>query len=214
MKAFFFIISIFICCQASLQDLGLTYYSTFTGRNLTANYTFKGDKHLLKLGVGYNINWDSDNVNRNQIYYKQMFAESALNRVNLDFTYKSLLIKTNADFRIDFFFNTQLKYSATKTNSILTHSFDSTLVVNTPDEGILYRELLFEFGPFLWVENTVGLSFSLPISNRLNLNHALGLGGTLIIGKEPSLFKEGLDIGYHYLLSTGLSYNLFSQKDP
>ena len=87
------------------------------------------------------------------------------------------------------------------------YAFDSSIVSNTPDEKILYRLYIENFGPYLWIENYAGVGFNLEIYNNWFLTQRIGFGGYSVIGDDARL-ASNYSWEFGGLLSAGIVYKL------
>lgn len=93
----------------------------------------------------------------------------------------------------------------------IPYAFDSTIVANTPDEKILYRQYIEHFGPFLWAENSVGIGFKVNIYKQFYMQQMAGIGVDLIMGHDNKLagkIDQWLDWEFGGLLSLGIIYQI------
>lgn len=184
MVVFFFL----IFQDLAAQSIDIGFNSTHSGRNITAQYELLKGKNEFSFGLGININKLAQNDDQNNFYKKRLFATEVAHYLNLNFTYQRYILSNKIRNIEPFvFYDLQAKYSTTRSRLILPHAFDSTLVVNKPEQGILYRETIENFGPFAWLENNIGIGFKAMITERLYIKQRFGVGVDLILGYDDQI---------------------------
>lgn len=87
---------------------------------------------------------------------------------------------------------------------------DSTIISSDPADQYLYRNYTEYFGPFLWIENNLGLGMKINITEYLFISQKFGLGIHFIIGEEPKLFmnKNSMFWEFHdfYAFTVGFKF--------
>ena len=110
-------------------------------------------------------------------------------------------------------YDIQVKYSTTRTSIFSPDRFDSTIVADTPDEKLLYREYIEYFGPFWWIENTIGVGFEVDINEKWYVNQKAGFGVHFIYGdKYPVLDKGKLEWEFCPIINFGIGFRLDKEK--
>jgi len=197
------------------QSVGINYFSTGTGRNITANYGFTKNNNEFGLGLGYNINSIKQPDDQSNIYYRRLFATRPIQHLNFNlFYHKYFLTKLN-HIQPFAFYDFQMKYSTTRSSMYIPYAFDSTIVANTPDEKVLYREYIEYFGPFLWVENAIGIGFKVNIYKKWYLQQMAGLGIHIILGYDNRLARNEdnwCDWEFGGLFNLGIVYRILDTK--
>lgn len=185
----FLLLALLSFATLSAQNLSLNYYSTGAGTNLTLACAKAWEKNELGVGLGYNINRLAHPDDKNQVYYKRLYATKPIHHINLNLFWHHKIFPSLEHINPFTFYDLQLSYSTTRNRFFVPCGFDSTIVSDTPDGKILYRELIEYFGPFYWIENNVGLGFQIDLSNKWYIQQKFGIGIHLICGKEPRLAK-------------------------
>jgi len=182
-----FLGNIYLCAQG----LNIGFNSTHTGRNVTAQYEIKRGKSEYSLGLGININMYGHPDNQANIYKKRLYATKWYHYFNADFTYQRYIFNEKTTAVKPFvFYDLQAKYSTTRNQMVLPYTYDSTLVVNRPEDGILYRERIEYFGPFWWLENNIGIGFTADITDRIYIKQRIGMGVDLILGYDDQIVPK------------------------
>ncbi|WP_457611179.1 hypothetical protein [Lutibacter sp.] len=199
------------------QDLGVNYNSTGAGRNITVNYVKYISHYALSIGIGYNINSIKQPDDQPNIYYKRLYATTSLQHLNLNLSYQHDIFYNLKNIRPFIFYDLQIKYSTTRTSMYLGYSYDSTyLNTSRPEDGILYKNYIAYFGPFTWIENSVGIGFNVDITNRLYLQQRFGAGIHFICGYGSGknvVAKPKIEWEFMGLLNIGIFYRL-NKKSP
>jgi hypothetical protein len=74
------------------------------------------------------------------------------------------------------------------------------------------EEYLVSFGPFLWLQNTIGLGFSVDIWKSWYLFEKIGFNATEVIGKDEKIMPEpfqrfsGLVNEFGYMIMAGVGF--------
>lgn len=170
------------------QSINIGFNSTHAGRNLTGQYETAKGKNEFSFGIGFNINKIAHNDDQNNFYKKRLYATETLNYLNLNFTYQRYIFSDKVKSIEPFvFYDLQAKYSTTRNRLILPYEYDSSLVVSNPEQGILYREYIEYFGPFLWLENNVGIGFKAMLTEKFYIKQRFGVGVNLILGHDDQI---------------------------
>ena len=202
----------YLCTLCTLngisQELGMQYYSTGSGRNLTATFSKSFNNNQFGIGIGYNINRIQQPDDQGFIYHKRLFATKPLQHINFNLFYQRKILKQLKSISPFIFYDFQLKHSTTRSSMFLPFSYDSTEVFDKPEDGILYKNIIRNYGAFTWVENNIGIGYEINLFENLLLNQKFGFGTTIILGNEPRLGKFGTLVELNFFLSLGISYKL------
>ncbi len=199
------------------QDLGVNYNSTGSGRNITLNYTRNIVHNGISLGIGYNINSIKQPDDQGNIYYKRLYATKPYQHLNFNLSYQHDIFYNLEHIKPFIFYDLQVKYSTTRSSMYLPYDYDSTyLNTPNPDDGILYKNYIPYFGPFTWIENSIGIGFKVDITDRFYLKQRFGAGIFFIYGYgtgKDIVLKRKIDWEFMGLLNIGLVYRL-KKKSP
>lgn len=206
MKRIFSFLIILLSIQVNSQNLNLSLYSTGTGKNLTINYSIQKKSMEFGIGLGCNINSIKQPDDQSNVYYKRLYATKPLHFLNFNLFYNQYIFNNFNQFKPFIFYDFQLKYSTTRSSMYFPYAIDSTIISTKPEDQFLYRNYIEYFGPFLWVENTVGIGMKINITDKFYISQKLGIGIHLIIGDEPKLFKDKADWGFHDFYAFTLGY--------
>ncbi|HPE39863.1 MAG TPA: hypothetical protein PLI77_02110 [Bacteroidales bacterium] len=196
--------------SAFSQNLNLTLYSTGTGKNVTLSYSKEYKSMEFGIGLGCNINSIKQPDDQPNIYYKRLYATKPLHFLNFNLYYNQHIFNRFDQFKPYIFYDFQMKYSTTRSNMYIIDRIDSTIISSDPADQYLYRNYTEYFGPFLWIENNLGLGMKINITEKLFISQKIGLGIHFIIGEEPKLFmnKDSMFWEFHdfYAFTVGFKF--------
>jgi len=194
------------------QDLGINYNSTGSGRNITANYTQNISHNALTVGIGFNINSIKQPDDQSNIYYKRLYATASAQHLNFNLSYQHDIFYNLKNIKPFVFYDFQIKYSTTRSSMYLAYAYDTTyLNTSHPEDGILYKKHIAYFGPYTWIENSIGLGFRVNITDRFYMQQRSGVGLYFVCGygsgKDIAL-KAKTEWEFMVLLNIGIVYRL------
>tara|TARA_R110002049_G_scaffold26035_8_gene91134 strand:- start:1539 stop:2225 length:687 start_codon:yes stop_codon:yes gene_type:complete len=202
----FFFTSITLYSQSIIGG----FNSTVAGRSLSVDYSLEGTKIDIGLGLGVNINRYTPGYSINEFYYKKLLAENISDYFAIKGYIHQTIIKNNS-LKLYGFYDIQIRRSGAKSQLFLGIVYDSTLIISKPEEGVLYQETEVSYGPYFWIENTVGLGIDINLSNKLYFRQKVGLGYTTIIGKDKGnnrVNHTGYTGLFGYLINFGIGYRI------
>ena len=211
MKSFIILtLTILLSFTISAQNkrIGMQYYSTGAGKNLTGTLSIKNNKNEYGLGLGININSIRQPDDEANIYYKRLYATKPIHFFNFNFFYQRDIFSALKKIKPFIVYDFQIKHSTTRSSMYIPFDYDSTLVVDEPEEGILYRNYIEYFGPFTWVESSIGIGINIDITNRISMTQKIGGGIYYIFGDEPKLVKYRPEWEFMYFLNVGITYKI------
>lgn len=193
------------------SKFGLQYYSTGAGENITLTFSEKTNKTTIGGGVGFNINQIKQPDDQNNIYYKRLYAKKPIHYLNGNFFIQRDLFPKLEKLNTFAFYDLQLKYSTTRSSMFLPFEYDSTSVINEPEEGILYKQYIEYFGPFTWVENGIGIGFNIELTKKFSIQQKFGGGVYFILGYDDQLTSKmfrWFEWEFMYFYNFGISFKL------
>jgi hypothetical protein len=190
------------------STIGLQYYSTGAGENITATFSKKLNKGSVGFGLGGNINQIKQPDDQSNHYYKRLYATKPLHYLNGNFFIQREVFPKLEKINAFIFYDLQVKFSTTRSSFFSVYDYDSTLVVNQPEEGILYRQIIENFGPFTWIENGFGVGFDIQLTNKFSFQQKFGGGMHFIFGDEPLLVKTRPEWEFMYFYNIGITYKI------
>ena len=189
-KLLIFFSVLFVSNTVFCQNLLIGFNSTGAGRNITATYSKEFGNNEFGLGLGVNINRITQVDDQFKVYYKRLYATEFTHYLNFNVFYQIYIFRNLKNIKPFVFYDLQIKYSTTRNRFFLPYAMDTTNVSNNPEENILYKEYIEFFGPFTWVENTIGIGFKVNISDKWYLQQKLGFGTYFILGYDDQLFNK------------------------
>jgi len=211
-KYLFLVLLISYASTVKSQNIGLNYYSTGAGRNITVSYSEIINNSEIGIGLGYNIGSIKQPDDQNNIYYKRLFPTKSLHHLNFNLTYEHDIFYNLKTIKPIVFYDLQIKYSTTRSSMYTPYDYDSTYL-NTahPEDGVLYKKHVAYFGPYTWIENSVGIGFKVDITNKFYLKQKIGGGVYFIHGYdsgEDIVVKPKTEWEFMGLLNVGIVYRL------
>lgn len=175
---------------AAQSDLTFAFNSTPAGRNLTLGYakTCKVN-NVLGVGLRYNINQLAHPDDQDHLFYKRLYATEFIEHLGIQAYYQRNIFNNLPAIK------PFLLYDIQATKSVTRNNFD-------PD--------IEHFGPFVWIEHSIGIGFKVNIYKSLHLVQKAGMSVVWLIGKDDQIPEtyDNFTYEFGYLLSTGLSYRL------
>ena len=197
-----------ITLSAQNKNIGLQFYSTGAGENLTATLSFEKNANKFGFGVGLNINSIRQPDDEANIYYRRLYATKPIHFLNFNAFYQKDIFSSLNKINPFIVYDLQIKHSTTRSSMYLPFDYDSTLVITEPEEGILYRNYIEYFGPFTWIENSIGIGINIDITDKLSLTQKIGGGICIIVGDEPKLVKYSPAWEFMYFVNVGVTYKI------
>lgn len=209
MKKYLFIILIIVfSANMYAQNIDLNYYSTGAGKNITATFSKDFDRSEFGIGLGCNIGRIKQTDDQDNIFYKRLFPTKPIHYLNFN-AYYDYNFKSKWDcFKPLLFFDFQLKYSTTRTSMYDIYDYDPTIPGDSPEDYILYDNVVEYFGPFFWAENSIGLGFKVDITEKIFLKQRMGLGIHFIIGEDNRLPDPSPVLEFYEFVNIGLGIKL------
>ncbi|MBP1672886.1 MAG: hypothetical protein H6Q25_701 [Bacteroidetes bacterium] len=206
MKNFTFIYFAFFFLSVNAQNVSLNYYSTGAGKNITLAYSKEIKTMEFGIGLGCNINSIKQPDDQSNIYYKRLFATKPLHFLNFNLYYNQYVFNKLGQFKPFLFYDLQMKYSTTRSSMYSPYSIDTMNNFSDVVDPYLYRRYIEYFGPFLWVENTIGIGLKIMINQHFFITQKFGFGIHFIIGDEIDLSKFKTEYEFHDFFSFSIGY--------
>lgn len=210
MKYFSTIVFILFSVNIIAQNIDLNYYSTGAGRNITASYSKVINNNEIGFGLGYNIGSIKQPDDQGNFYYKRLYPTKPIHYLNINFYYNYHFLEKWNCIKPFVFYDLQVKYSTTRSSFYTPYAFDSSIVSNTPDEKILYRKYIEYFGPYLWIENSVGIGFNVNLSDRIYIKQKIGLGIHFLFGEDKRIALPSPQLEFFGLINIGVGIKIKS----
>lgn len=214
LKILFFVIFLAFIRQNSIAQVRIftDFNSVISGRsiNILASGQVK-NRHEFGGGLRININKMAHNDDQNNVYKKRMFATKPIHYFGLEGFYHIHLFQKLKHIDIFAFYNVQLTYSTTRNRMFVPR--------NQYDGITCCTEHIVNFGPFTWLEQNIGIGFTVDIWKNIFITQRLGAGACFILGldnpkeeRDYYLIKEKFTYEFGYLLSVGVGYRFESKK--
>ena len=180
-----------------------TFNSITSGRsiNLLASTQVK-NRH--ELGGGLRVNININDVNKyvhsewfDYSFKKQMFATKPLHYFGIEGFYQIHLFPKLQCIDFFAFYDIQLVYS-TAGNTI-------DKVELNPKTGSMDYKYFLHLGPFTWIEQNIGIGFTVDIWKNIFFTQRFGGGTCIVLGKDNYLGNEP-SCEFGYMLSVGIGY--------
>ena len=186
-------------CQ---DEIAVSFNSTYAGRNISLDIANTKSKNEFGVGIRVNINKLAHNDDQNKSYYKRLYATELYHFGGLHFFYNRMVFTDLKNISPFLFYDMQATFSTTRNRMFLPYGYDT-------DGAALYKEVIEIFGPYGWIEQTVGIGIKTKIFNNFYLNQKIGFGTCILLGYD----KKRLDRYYNWfgwefgaILNIGLIY--------
>ncbi len=205
MKKTIFIFLVIISVKSYAQtSTALSYNYTHSGRNLSLIQLFKiKEKHEFGIGVRFNINVRKHEDDLEKVFYKRLYATEPLQRFGIHGVYHYNVLSNITDVEMYLFYDVQATYANTQ-NDMYEH------IGNNIFGEKLHFLTVYNFGPFLWIEQNVGLGFRAKLNNNWTFYQKIGLGTAFIIGKDELVNRfenyNGFKAEFSPLINVGFAY--------
>lgn len=208
-KNILLIISLFtiniVVCQ---NVISLSYNGTGSGRNFILDYS-RLIKSNFEFGAGIRINKNriTQPDDENNVFYKRLYATNAWQHFGIHGFFHWYFLTKLPHIQPFLFYDIQMTKSTTRTSMYLPTGYSST------GETVYIYKVEY-FGPFIWIDQNIGLGFKVKIFNSLYLFEKLGVGVSFILGYDYQLpiTYDKFEWDFEYLLSTGILYHFAKNK--
>ena len=190
------------------------FNSVISGRsiNLLASKQIK-NRHEFGGGLRININKFAHNDDQDNIFKKRMYATKPLHYFGMEGFYQIHFLQKLPHIDLFAFYDVQVCYSTTG-NRLL--EFDVDPITEECTHNTYFRH----FGPFTWIEQNIGIGFTVDIWKNIFITQRLGGGVNFILGKDAPfsetkdyyLIKTPFEFEFGYLLSVGIGYRFEPKK--
>ena len=145
------------------------FNSITSGRsiNILASGQFK-NRHELGGGLRININKYAHNDDQSKIYFKRMYATKPLHYFGIDGFYHIHFLQKLQHIDFFAFYDIQVCYSTT-------------------GNRMPFESEMRHFGTFTWIEQNIGIGFSVDIWKNFFITQRLGAGTNFILGRGGSM---------------------------
>ena len=192
MKVIFSFISVLLMLSAVGQtEITSTFNSTHSGRNVTfAISKTYNNTHEFGGGLRFNINSLAMSDDQNHVYYKRLYASNFMQHLGIAGFYHYHIFRDWEHVKPFLFYDLQATYSTTRNKIVLDATTDQYV----------------RHGPFIWLEQTIGIGFKADLPNGFFITQKLGIGTTFILGNDKQLLKNNFDWEFAGLINVGFGY--------
>lgn len=203
---------VFVCyTKSSIAQVRtiVDFNSVISGRsiNVLASGQVK-NRHEFGGGLRININKFAHNDDQDNIYKKRMYTTKPLHYFGIEGFYQVHIFHKLKHIDLFAFYNIQVCYSTTGNR-------DHSQYDQSTGEYVMRH-----YGPFTWIEQNIGIGFTVDIWNNMFLTQRLGGGTNFILGgdkpmdenKNYYLPKNKFENEFGYLFSVGIGYRFESKK--
>ena len=185
----------------SQLSLSTAFNKTFSGRNITFIVGITKKKSEIGLGLRFNINKLAHNDDQFNVYKDRLYVypDHSWQHLGLNFYHHFIFYKKGGCVLPFVFYDVQLAYAATRNRSYLPYSYNAS-------GKTLYMYHLDSFGPFGWIEPTVGAGMTVNFSDNFFLRQKAGFGVSLITGIETNVKLNPIDWSFCTLIHIGVGY--------
>ena len=212
------ITAIFILCllvslvNAQVNVMSFFNYD-FTGTNVLIDVSGNFKNSEIGGGIRFNINYLKHDDNQNHYYYKRMFGTETYQLFGANLFYHRYILQKWDSFKPFLFYDMELAYSAIRRIIYIQKGYTD---LGDP----YYFQYVPENGPFFWCEQTVGIGFKVKMFNNFYFVQKVGIGTTLIIGKDKiglqtadPIEKSFVTPTLGYIIQTGILYSFNKKSD-
>lgn len=202
------IILFFICEVKAQSSIALGFNSTGAGRGIICQYNHKKNKNEFGIGMRFNLNYPHNLDNQSKLHYKRLHALKPIQHLGIVVSYHRYILPKLQTTSFFSFYDVQATYAMAKSYQFRMSDADSI--------SILYTNPRRNLGPFVWIEQNIGIGHRLKLSERMYLIQKIGIGTFFVIGREktavidnvitPHYFKR-FSWEFGYLFNMGIGYN-------
>jgi len=184
----------------SQLDIIGSFNSVDIGRNITITLKKDLKKHSFLFGAKYNIN-KIVHDNQNNVFRKRFYATDWQEHFGFNIGYQYNFSLKSSSLKPFAFYDFQFTNSHTRNLMYLPYDYDI-------NGDVLYKEYLEFFGPFIALENNIGIGFTANLSENIFLSQKAGVGIVTFHGNDPKRPFINGSWEFGYIISIGLGYHL------
>jgi hypothetical protein len=165
------------------------------------------NNHRIGIGLRVNLYSLAHKDDQGNIYTNRFYPIDFYQKFGLAGFYQYNFLSRLKPTRLYGFFDVQLAHGPTRNR--ITSPY-----ITLPDGTTLYEESFERFGPFLWMENTIGLGLQLVVHKNLDFHAQVGYGLMSIIGDKrhgkdntANLGRPFYDWELTYMFQVGFVYS-------
>jgi len=184
------------------------YNLTHSGKSITLVISKTiNNKHEFGGGIRFNINSLKHPDDQMNVYLKRLFATKPIHYFGIEGFYHISFFRKWKHVKPFAFYDLQATYSTTRSRVFLPVGYDSN-----GDE--LFKQYIIYRGPFVWIEQNIGLGFTANLFNNFFIYQKIGGGIALIIGYDKQIINKQNIFEWEFspLINVGVGYR-FEKKD-
>lgn len=207
------IITTFLVCNFNFSQIQVesNFNSVHIGRNqsLLVSYNFK--RFSIAIGAKYNFN-KLVAFPQNAFFKKTIFALTPQEHWGGELNFKFRIFNRKDMFITHLFYNAQFTKSHTRFETYF--AIGQLVPEPTSDFDFVYEKFLDHIGPFLVLENNIGLAFEILLTKNLYLSQKFGGGILFFKNLDPNttIIVGGGNWELTEMLSFGVGYR-FDKKE-
>lgn len=175
------------------NEIDISYYSTHIGSNIAIEYNKNIKKHTFIIGVKCHLNHYIEPTGPyGYVYHKQFHADNFTQFIGATLGYEYHLKDINPYVSPYLLFNSQ--YANMKTKYRTAENTNNGVLIKTRTEG-----------PFIALENTIGVGLSIKLNERFSLNQSVGIGSAFFLDQSTNTW--GYDIMYQWRAGISVKLN-------
>lgn len=183
----FLLITLLSFSSLAQTELVSAFNSTTSGRNASLTISKTKNKHELGAGLRYNIGMLAMPDDQGNLYYKRLYPSTFGQHFGVQTFYNYHILENWEHLKPFLFFDLQGTYSTTR---------------NTDFSPAITRR----FGPFIWLEQYIGVGLKVDLPKNFFITQKIGAGGILIFGSDEILLKEKAAWEFGGILNIGIGY--------
>lgn len=201
-----FVCLLVTCCSFAQNAAKINFNTSTLRESVIVGYsrTFY-QTHEIEVGLRFHINRLAMPDDQESIYSRRMYASSFAQHLGVQLGYNWYFLPRLDHLKPFVFYELQAAYSTTR-----NHGYGPTYNLDNGSYSI--EEYTESFGPFLWLQNTIGVGFNVDIWKSFYLFEKIGFNATQIIGNDEKLMPDPfqkfpwLANEFGYMISVGVGY--------
>ena len=177
----------------SKNEIDISYYSTHIGSNIAVEYNKNIKKHTFIIGVKCHLNHYIEPTGPfGYAYFKQFHADNFAQYIGATLGYEYHLKDINPYVSPYLLFNSQYANMSTKhRNAEITNN--GVLIITRTE------------GPYIALENTIGVGLSIKLNERFSLNQSAGIGSAFFL--DQSIHRWDWSVMYQWRAGISVKLN-------
>ncbi len=194
--------SLFVISLKAQADLSVNYNNIHSGNSISILISKKINQDIeLGGGVRFNINSLKHSDDQQNIFYNRLFATKPYHFIGIDGFINRYIFQEWNKVKTFIFYDLQMCYSTTRNRLFFP-------IGQLTNGNYIYEEVITGFGPFLWVENYLGLGFKVDLFKSFFLTQRIGFGVDLMFGEDVHLSAMSDKFSWEFgeIINVGLGF--------